>query len=493
VFWRGYRDFDGGIEVPDRKQSTRNSAVRPCGPLKRLRVPLCVCGADPGRILVRPGQYVQAGSPLTDPPAEMAEVPVFAPLDGRVARVHDRESPYLVRISTSQGPRQVPALELTELGEPQQPPEPSWAGQRDGEHDAEDSAPLRAWREAEPREIREYLAAGGLVNCQCGPEPLSSWLERAREKSVRRLVVNAMESQPYVTADHRMLVDYGGQVLVGAAILARAMGSRFHGHRPARRKRRRLELLLAVDRRLSREYEPLEPHIGALAVTVFALPHKYPIDHPHILTRVLTGREVPLGGEPMDLRTAVTDPATCLAVARWVMRGQHPTHRVCTVAGERVERPGNLWTPCGAGCEELTAPHAASAGPVIHGSPMDGWPCGPDAVVAPATDGVLAIEASPMPVPGPCVRCSWCSDHCPARLQVIGLNDAFELADLDLAERLLPEACLECGTCTYVCPARLPLARRVTRLKRALREPALSPEDAPAEQPPALRRKGEAK
>jgi electron transport complex protein RnfC len=66
------------------------------------------------------------------------------------------------------------------------------------------------------------------------------------------------------------------------------------------------------------------------------------------------------------------------------------------------------------------------------------------------------------------VRCGWCTDHCPARLNVAALNDAFELGDIAFADRAGALACVECGLCSYVCPARLPLSQRVRRLKRNL-------------------------
>jgi len=106
--------------------------------------------------------------------------------------------------------------------------------------------------------------------------------------------------------------------------------------------------------------------------------------------------------------------------------------------------------------------------PVIHNGPMVGIRCGGQAVVSPATDAVLALESAVPASPSPCIRCSWCTDHCPARLNVAALNDAFEVCDLSLAHRLAAQACVECGVCSYVCPARLPLSQRARQLKRIL-------------------------
>jgi electron transport complex protein RnfC len=137
------------------------------------------------------------------------------------------------------------------------------------------------------------------------------------------------------------------------------------------------------------------------------------------------------------------------------------TARVVTVAGEHVPRPGNYYVPFGMDCRELTG---AGDRPIIHGGPMVGYHLADGAVVGPGTNALLAIDESPPAVPTPCIRCGWCTSHCPARLNVAVLNDAFELGDLDRAHRLGARACLACGVCSYICPARLPLAQRVKQL-----------------------------
>jgi Na+-translocating ferredoxin:NAD+ oxidoreductase subunit C len=81
---------------------------------------------------------------------------------------------------------------------------------------------------------------------------------------------------------------------------------------------------------------------------------------------------------------------------------------------------------------------------------------------------VLAIEPAPMPPSSPCIRCGWCTDYCPARLNVAALNDRFELGLLHRLRATGVQACVECGICSYVCPARLPLSHRVGQLRRAL-------------------------
>jgi len=260
-----------------------------------------------------------------------------------------------------------------------------------------------------------------------------------------------MEQEPYVTADHRLLVERGPEVIEGLAILARAIGA--------------AEAVLAADRRRTSYYEELSAAAGRRGVWQVALPHKYPISADTILTKVLARRETPPGRSTMSVGVAVIDPATCLAVSRWVVLGDRPRGRVVTLAGPAQGRPRNVWAPFGAVCGDLVD---RCDGPLVHGGPMAGLPCGPEAVVTPATNAVLALEAAAPPPPGPCIRCGWCTDHCPARLNVAAMNDAFELSLVSAARRAGVMACVECGVCSYVCPARLPLTQRVKQLKRRI-------------------------
>jgi electron transport complex protein RnfC len=185
-----------------------------------------------------------------------------------------------------------------------------------------------------------------------------------------------------------------------------------------------------------------------------------------ILAKVLTRRETPPGESTMAVGVAIVDAATCFALYRLVACGQRATGRVATIGGPCVAEPGNVWAPFGARCGELAG---GGEGMLVHGGAMGGMRCDALAVVTPATNALLTLEPVAPPVPSPCIRCGWCTDLCPARLNVAALNDAFELSLVERARRAGALACVECGVCSYVCPARLPLTQRVKRLKRQIR------------------------
>lgn len=430
MLFRRYGTFTGGIDLPEEKHATLDAPIRRPPAAKRLRVPLAPCGKSPAKPVMKRGRRVTAGQRIAQA-VDASSVDIFAPLSGRVGTTTT------VDVATAAGFIAVPAIELTDLSEDEFPLA---------------SEPGRDWQDAEPSALRQRLAEGGLTTCRSNPEPLGPWLDRALSNKCSTLIANVMENQPYLTAEHRLMVEHGGEIVVGLAILARAMEA--------------TEIVLAADWRRRAQYR----HIGGAAsrynISSIGLPHKYPMGADTILVKVLTRRETPPGASTMAVGAAVVSASTCLAVCRWVACGVPATHRVLTLGGEAADECGNFLVPQGTACVEI-------AGGVdqllIHGGPMVGLECTPGAVVTPATDALLAIEPAPFEPPGTCIRCGWCTDHCPARLNVAALNDAFELGMVDLARRDGARACVDCGVCSYVCPARLPLTSRVKQLKRTAR------------------------
>jgi electron transport complex protein RnfC len=380
---------------------------------------------------VQPGSAVTAGLRIAEP-ADEDGADVYAPLPGRIGAVVE------ARLVLPRGAVSSPAVEILEAGEAQ--PFASLGESFD-------------WRSAAAEELRKRLGGGGLVTSRGRIEPLERWAGRARRKRCRVLIANVVESQPFVTADHRLLAEHGAEVIRGLAILAAAVGAR--------------KTILAVDGRRIADYRGLELPARDCGVGTIALDPIYPIGNDTILVKVLAGKETPIGGESLDVRAAVTDASACFAAYRWVAFGVPQTGRVVTLAGAAATRSGNYFAPFGMSCAALAG--AGGDAWLVHGGPMAGALCGEGAVVSPCTDAILAIEPVGPAVAVPCIRCGWCTDHCPARLNVSALNDLYELGQTDRAERIGAMGCVGCGVCTYICPARLPLSQRVKQLKRMIR------------------------
>jgi len=274
-----------------------------------------------------------------------------------------------------------------------------------------------------------------------------------------------MENTPFATSAHRLLAERGWEVIRGLVILARALEAG--------------GVMLAVDERRTGAYRSAVGPAELYAIDAIALARKYPIGADAVLVKVLTRREVPAGRSPLDVGVAVTDAATCWAAYRWVACGERQTGRVVTLAGDGLERRGNFLIPFGADVGEVLAGAGADGErAAVYGPAMTGRRAVAGAVVAAEASALLVHRLPPAAAPTPCIRCGWCGESCPARLNVAALNDDFELGRAGRARRRGALACVGCGICSYVCPARLPLARRVELLKQAIAERAREPAHA---------------
>ncbi len=416
MLFQRYGKFTGGIDLPEEKEATLDEPISSRPLPEELCVGLKPCGGKAAQPTVSTGQSVSQGERIANASGE--GVDIFAPLAGLVGEVTSNH------------------IRLTELR---------------GSSDLSMPEPECDWTKKSADELFEKIRDSQLSTFRPQPRPVADWLEESHRHHCWQLVVNAMEDQPFVTADHRLLVEHGPEIIEGVKIMAKAA----HISR----------VILAADQSRTSDYQHLTDPAEVHEINRVALPRRYPIGADNILLSVLTGKEVPCGGRPADIGLAITNPATCLAVYRWVACNQRLNGRVVTLAGPNIKRPANVLVPFGTNCYELASP---AEPPIVIGSPMIGRIASPRSVVGPGTDAILALKPTKPGSSTQCIRCGWCRDHCPTRLNVAVLNDLYELGHVEPADDLGALSCLGCGVCTYICPARLPLTERVRQLKLAL-------------------------
>lgn len=430
---RRFGTFAGGIVLPE-DMTARDLPIRPMPLPRRLPVPLDPYALGRTRAEVSPGQAVAAGDRLGRAGEGM---PVFAPVNATVAEIAHTE------ITGPEGVAlQSPAVILQELRAVQ-----CWS-----------SLPQQYdWRAASRQDALDRLAAGGVTTCQWPLQPLATLCARANEARVDTVIASAMTGELPDLAEHRLLVEHGPEVVRGLAILGMIVAA------PT--------LVLAVDSRLTDDYRKLQEPARSYNVQPVALEPKYPIGREVMLTKVVTRRERPIGGTTLDARVLVLNISACLAAYRWVACGEPPATRVVTIAGTGIAQPGNYLLPFGTPAAHALAEAEASLGigRFLEGGPMTGRLIPAGAVTTPATSALLSIVDGEDREPTTCIRCGWCTDHCPVRLNVSDLNDRYELGQLDRARRGGVLTCLGCGVCSYVCPARLPLAGRMRDLAGRVR------------------------
>ena len=413
----------GGVRPPERKLATANLPIRKaCIPAEVLLALRQHVGA-PAACLVRAGQSVAEGQLIGRAQGPLA-ADVHASIPGVVSEVRE----ILLPDGTS-SPAVLIALEgeFSRTGRTRRPED---------------------WRELPRDQLLRRLEAAGVV----GPNgvPAAAGLRAAGRAGL--LVVNGVESEPYLTCGQRLLVEKAAEVLSGAAIAAFILGAG--------------SVRVAVEAGKPEALRAAVEAASAFGFEVSALETRYPLEEESLLMRSLAERKAGSGASGF----AVLEVGTLLAIHEAVTLEQPQIERVVTVAGEAVRRPGNLkarlGTPLSALLEECGLRGPAR---VIAGGPMRGFAVGGmDAPLTKGMKGILALsrrERLPA-VRTPCIGCGRCGEACPWGLRPDELYKWLEHGETAEALGRGLEACTECGCCAFVCPARIPLVQGLAAGKK---------------------------
>jgi electron transport complex protein RnfC len=282
------------------------------------------------------------------------------------------------------------------------------------------------------------------------------------EKKIDTLILNGAECEPFLTADHRLMLEDPHSVLTGAAIVGKILGID--------------RLFIGIETNKINAMEELQKYAGDYGIDIVPLKVQYPQGSEKQLIQATTGREVPAGGLPMDARCVVQNTGTAAAVADAVLSGLPLIERITTVTGQVVRKPGNWKLRIGTPVIEairLAEGVTGEPGKLILGGPMMGFAQSSlDVTVSKNTSGVVLLGKDEVRQfeSGPCLSCGRCVESCPMRLLVSTLSKVCENERYDLAQENHVMTCLECGICTYVCPAGRPNVQHFRRAKFEIRQ-----------------------
>lgn len=300
-----------------------------------------------------------------------------------------------------------------------------------------------------PKEIVEKIAKMGVVGMGGATFPTHVKLSIPEGKKAECLIINAVECEPYLTADYRVMLEQGEKLLAGARILAKAIGVD--------------KIYVGIENNKPDAIAHLEKLAGAyLEVEIVPLKMRYPQGGEKQLIAAITGREVPGGKLPIDVGAVVQNVGTALAVYEAVAKNKPLVERVVTVTGSTLKEPKNLLVRIGTPISALIdyCGGMENVGKVIAGGPMMGRAVSNlEAPVTKGTSGVLLMptEESLRHREGDCIRCAKCVDACPMGLEPYLLSQLTQRGDYDELERHWMADCIECGCCTFSCPSYLPL------------------------------------
>ncbi|MCM1546461.1 MAG: electron transport complex subunit RsxC [Clostridiales bacterium] len=276
---------------------------------------------------------------------------------------------------------------------------------------------------------------------------------------VDTLILNGAECEPYLTCDHRLMLENTDEIARGARYIAKALGVD--------------NIIIGIEANKPDCIEAFEKYDDIQPVI---LKKQYPMGSEKHLIYVTTGRKVGIGKLPADSGVVVQNVATAFAVCEAVEKGKPLYERVLTVSGKAVKEPKNLWVRVGTCVKDIVEYCGGESLPpkkVIQGGPMTGLALATyDVYTHKTTSGVLLLSEKEAAAeePTPCLNCGMCADVCPMHLMPMQTAFYSAAGDFDTAAKLGNTlACIECGACEFTCPAKRPLIQAIRKTKAYIR------------------------
>ncbi len=427
------KTFPGGVHPPDGKALSKECAIEAFPAPGRLFIPLSQHIGAPCKAVVGKGDAVLMGQVIGEATG-FVSAPIHSSVSGTVAGIEKMPDIFGRKIDT---------VVIDNDGRD------AWF---EGMNRPQDTSSLDAG------EIKKRIQAGGLVGMGGATFPTHVKVSPPDGKTIDTLILNGVECEPYLTADHRLMLEQPEKIVKGAGFLMKAVGAR--------------RGIIGIEANKPDAIEVMRGSVeGVEGWSVEALAVKYPQGAEKQLIKALLDREVPSGGLPMDVGALVNNVATAAAVYDAVALNKPLIERITTVTGEGVERPANLLVRVGTPISLLLEKTALRGGvkKIVLGGPMMGLAeFNVGLPVVKGTSGVLVLMEAESGDFGNCIRCGRCVESCPSGLIPSELSVLCEAGEFDAAKECGVLDCIECGVCAYVCPAKRPIVHFIKLAKAEL-------------------------
>jgi electron transport complex protein RnfC len=442
--------FERGVHPPSEKEATADRSIRRLPYASTFTIPLSQHIGRPPKAIIRVGEEVVRGQPIART-EDWLSVPHHSPVTGVVEAIELRPS--------ARGPWVESIVIRAHAGASQ---EDLWGQRRD-------------LADATPADLLQAVWDTGMVGLGGAAFPTHAKLSVPKQAKVHTLVVNGCECEPFLTCDHRVMVEEADDLIVGMRYAMRVTGAvrgivGIEDNKP--------DAVAAIQAAIDRANAAGVPE-GELFVE--KVPTKYPQGSEKMLIMALFGVEIPSGTLPISMGMVVNNVGTLAALGRLLPQGRGLTERVVTITGPGVARPGDYRVPIGTPLKFVLdyAGAPAEARQIILGGPMMGQAIASlDVPVTKGVSGVLVFRKEDMLAREgqqtyPCIKCGECIESCPMGLNpsTLGLLAAKREYETMGSNYYLGE-CFECGCCTYVCPSNIPLVQQFRVAKQVLRERA---------------------
>ncbi|NLA26390.1 MAG: electron transport complex subunit RsxC [Firmicutes bacterium] len=425
----GLAIFKGGVHPEYRKELTASLAITTAPIPQRVIIPLQQHIGAPCEPLVEVGEAVKAGQKIGDSES-FVSAPVHASISGKVRAIEPCNHPLGMKAT---------AVIIESDGD---------------EEEYIEFDPVDDLDNLSPEEILTLIRSAGIVGMGGAAFPAHVKLSPPEGKTIDTVILNGAECEPYLTADHRIMLEKPDEVVFGLEIIMRALGA---GRGIIGIEDNKPDALRVMGQAIE----------GKSDLSVVSLKTKYPQGAEKMLIQVTTRRSVPPGGLPLDVGVVNHNVGSAAAISEAVRKGRPLIERVITVTGEGIRRPSNLMVRLGTPVSDLIdfcGGLKEETCKVIIGGPMMGLSQPTtDLPVIKGTSGIVALTSEDVDLSesSSCIRCARCVQVCPIKLVPTFIAQAAEHGLFDRAEKLHAADCIECGCCAYICPARIPLTQWV--------------------------------
>ncbi len=416
----------GGVHPPENKL-TVDRAIEVLPVPEVANIPISQHLGAPAKPLVNKGDVVKAGQLIAKGEAFIS-ANIHSPVSGKVLKIDN--------VIDASGYRR-PTIVVNVEGD-------EWEDGIDRSNELKKEITLSQ------KEIIDKINKMGIVGLGGATFPSHVKLMVPDGKKAEVLIINGVECEPYLTSDHRLMMEKGDELMVGTQILKTALGV--------------TKAMIGIENNkpdaIKHLTELAKNHEG---IEVYGLKVKYPQGAEKQLIKALINREVPSGKLPIEVGAVVHNAGTAFAVYEAVQKNKPLIERVVTLTGKSVKKPGNFLVRIGTPVSQLVEAAGGlpeDTGKVIGGGPMMGKALTSlDVPVVKGTSGILIMSESESSRENPlnCIRCSKCVSVCPMGLEPYLIEKVVMFEDFERAETERVMDCIECGSCQYTCPANRPL------------------------------------
>lgn len=432
---KGRFSFPGGTHPPEKKNLTSQSQIQAGPAVKEVALMLSQHIGAVCQPLVRKAGTVESGQKIGDCDAYVS-APIHSPITGKVKEIALRSHSVLGR-----------SLAIVIEALPDNPTKRS-CFRLTGDFNIDNYS---------AEKICEAVRDAGIVGMGGAGFPTRVKIEPNPRMPKEILIINGCECEPYITCDYRIMLEWTGQIMAGIKLARKASGCS--------------RVFIGIEDNKPQAIEAMNTALRNSAdsdnIQVIPVKTKYPQGGERQLIKAILKKNVPTGGIPPMIGVVVLNVATVAAIAEAVIADLPLTHRVVTVTGEAIAKPGNYYVAIGTSVEDLIefcGSVTQKSAKVVLGGPMMGIAIAD--LQTPITKTTNAITVLTKEQIGrakfarrqtPCIRCGRCLQVCPENLNPTKIAHAVKNNLLDVAESYYIGGCIECGCCSYVCPANIEL------------------------------------